>query len=468
MDTQWQSFQSLSNARSPTDARPTRSRPYVNPDITSETNDTQLRRHLTRLDADYSLATQNQPEELLFPSRDTISDRATNLTRRRPISSVSISQSSDRPRDRITSFSSSGSARRPEGRDYQFNSFSNRSSSSHLRERDFDTPPLDINVPGNFGQDSDAIASQTRVLRDASSQEPTTSSSFTVNSVNHESRAHAYSSSVEASRAIPRPLRAEDSPSLWAGPSRPSASIGIDPDLRARARQRAASTAQGPFRSPSPPSVVDMVSYPFPETTEPSSSSAGENIDPSSYHDGPFRATLQRYVDLERIRSRLRRLEAMTQTSISESSPTTRSTFPNILPPVHSEVDDDLSVPITVPHRSTSSSREDVRFHVHPYLKHVLNIYVSILHLLQMGQTSTSLTWYGKQDSEEAITLGLLHSQALRIMAATTMRIPVAVPSIGKNENYGHLGALCHHMLGRTSVDPVQLTLQYIPLDVVV
>jgi hypothetical protein len=178
----------------------------------------------------------------------------------------------------------------------------------------------------------------------------TTSPVFGLPSSNRRIPQHtrAFSSSVDPSRetATVRPIRAQ-SPVAWEdvihstaySPLRADSSMShqTDHDLRTRARQR---PSLGPFRSPPPPSPEHAPRSPVPPRATPTSTYG--SLDLSAYHEGPFRASLQRYVDLDRIRSRLNRLESIADNVSSRSASSSRPPLPPSLPPLRFDSDDDL------------------------------------------------------------------------------------------------------------------------------
>lgn len=160
-------------------------------------------------------------------------------------------------------------------------------------------------------------------------------------STNTRSGNRAFPSSTDAARRTSRP----HSPTReYLALNRLRALTAVaretDPDLRARARQRSSVADVGLFRSPSPDAAHDRNSPLSADPPRAAPSSAYESLDLSVYHQGPFRASLQRSLDLDRIRSRLNRLESLADPAPASSA----SALPPSLPPLHFESDDDLLV----------------------------------------------------------------------------------------------------------------------------
>ncbi|KAF7973616.1 hypothetical protein HWV62_14792 [Athelia sp. TMB] len=103
-------------------------------------------------------------------------------------------------------------------------------------------------------------------------------------------------------------------------------------ELRSRARMRAAVADVGLFLSPSPPPARGRDSSLTAEPPRAATSSAYDSIDLSGYHPGPFRASLQRSLDLDRIRSRLNRRDSIDE-PMPTTSASTRAAAPPSLPP---------------------------------------------------------------------------------------------------------------------------------------
>ena len=103
-------------------------------------------------------------------------------------------------------------------------------------------------------------------------------------------------------------------------------------ELRSRARMRAAAADVGLFLSPSPPPARGRDSSLTAEPPRAATSSAYDSIDLSGYHPGPFRASLQRSLDLDRIRSRLNRRDSIDEPTPATSA-STRTAVPPSLPP---------------------------------------------------------------------------------------------------------------------------------------
>ncbi|THH18152.1 hypothetical protein EW146_g2788 [Bondarzewia mesenterica] len=83
-------------------------------------------------------------------------------------------------------------------------------------------------------------------------------------------------------------------------------------------------------------------------------SSSYRNIDLNAYHEGPFRASLERLVEIERLRSRISQLESLS----NEGTP--RRPRPPALPPLRFDFDDLSAFDDPSPHRphTPQSSRE--------------------------------------------------------------------------------------------------------------
>ncbi|KIM86610.1 hypothetical protein PILCRDRAFT_309403 [Piloderma croceum F 1598] len=206
------------------------------------------------------------------------------------------------------------------------------------------------------------------------------------NSQQISQRTRVFPSTVDASRGIStaRPVRAQ-SPVAWddffesaAHPS-PEADSPVpghtDHDMRIPVRQRPSLVDVGPFRSPSPASPAGRAPR-SPESPRATPVSTYRNLDLSAYHEGPFRASLQRYVDFDRIRSRLSRLESMADNVSS------RPTLAPSLPPLQFENDDHVSA-ANASSRATPSAR--------------------LLHCLQpTTRISIFLIWCAKPDWAEA------------------------------------------------------------------
>lgn len=158
----------------------------------------------------------------------------------------------------------------------------------------------------------------------------------------------AFPSSIDTARgsSSARPTRAQ-SPVAWEDvvhsteytdiPGGAQAPRLTDLELRAQARFRRSSLVDaGLFQSPSPspsPSPVERAprrSVQPPRTMPPTPYG---NLDLSAYHEGPFRASLQRFVDMDRIRTRLNRLESLANDVSSNPTPSSQQS-PPITPPL--------------------------------------------------------------------------------------------------------------------------------------
>lgn len=174
-------------------------------------------------------------------------------------------------------------------------------------------------------------------------------------------RTHASPSTVNTSRGIStaRPVRPR-SPVAWddffdsAAYPPPGADSPVpgrtEHDTQIPARQRPSQVDMGPFPSLSPASPEERAPRsPEPPRATPVSTYGG--LDLSAYHEGPFRASLQRYVDFDRIRSRLSRLESMADNVSS------RLTLAPSLPPLQFENDDEHVSAANASSRATPSAR---------------------------------------------------------------------------------------------------------------
>jgi hypothetical protein len=126
-----------------------------------------------------------------------------------------------------------------------------------------------------------------------------------------------------------------------------------------------------------------------------------ESLDLSAYHEGPFRASLQRYVDLDRIRSRFNRSESMANNIRSTSA--SRPSFPRPHPPPRFDSDDDPSSAGNPSSRTINNARQVRMLSILCYTD-VLNIFVASLHRFPrlMTKILIFLIWYGKRDWVEA------------------------------------------------------------------
>jgi hypothetical protein len=165
-------------------------------------------------------------------------------------------------------------------------------------------------------------------------------------------RTRAFSSSVSSPRGVPTLVPpSAPSPVAWEdgihstaySPLETDSSIPRqhDYDSRARARRRSSLVDVGSIRPPSPLSPTERV----PRSREPPRAtpvSTYGNLDLSAYHEGPFRASMQRYVDLDRIRSRLNRFESLADNVSSPSGPSSQRAMAPSLPPLRFDGDDDF------------------------------------------------------------------------------------------------------------------------------
>ena len=175
------------------------------------------------------------------------------------------------------------------------------------------------------------------------------------------SRSRTFSSTVDTSRvtSTARPNRAQSPVALqdiFHSPGYSHRENSPMPrqtnhDIRTRARRMSAFSDVGLFRSTSPPAPLERMSRsPEPPRATPASTYA--SLDLSAYHEGPFRASLQRYVDLDRIRSRLSRLESMAD-SVSTQPSSRRLPVPPTLPPLRFDSDDEI---VSVENTSTGAT----------------------------------------------------------------------------------------------------------------
>ncbi|KAA1477936.1 hypothetical protein DENSPDRAFT_627407 [Dentipellis sp. KUC8613] len=149
----------------------------------------------------------------------------------------------------------------------------------------------------------------------------------------HPSRSRSPSppSTLSSMRDIPPPPTS--SSSARAHPPPPTMS-----EFRRRANLRSSMNATSIFPSSPPmpaaerPRPSEPRRRPFVEPSQdsPSSSSAYRNIDLNAYHEGPFRASLERWMEMDRLRSRMTH-----ESSLSDEPP--RRSRPPSLPPLQFE-----------------------------------------------------------------------------------------------------------------------------------
>jgi hypothetical protein len=125
------------------------------------------------------------------------------------------------------------------------------------------------------------------------------------------------------------------------------------PDLNSsssRNRSRSSLTDLNPLRSSAISDERDRRSHsnfsrptsssahvvPPPPPPPPESPSMYGNFDLNAYHDGPFRASLQRFIELDRVRSRLNRLD---NAAANDSATGPGPSLPPSLPPLQFDYD---------------------------------------------------------------------------------------------------------------------------------
>ena len=214
-------------------------------------------------------------------------------------------------------------------------------------------------------------------------------------------RTRTFSASIDPSRARPfntqRHIAWEDgiySTSNSPLDADPPTARQLDHDLTIRARHRS-SLVDGILRSPSPFSPIERAPR-SPEPARATHVSTYENFDLSTYHEGPFRASVQRYADRDRItRSRHNRLGTMTDNVFSEST-SSQPPLPPTLPPLRFDSDDDL---LSASRRAPNSSRYVCHFHIFN-LADLLTVFISRPRhrLRQMTRTSIFLIWCARPD----------------------------------------------------------------------
>lgn len=136
-------------------------------------------------------------------------------------------------------------------------------------------------------------------------------------------------------------------------------------ELAARARRRSSLVDVGLFRSPSPTPSVEQA--PRSPAERPRATSMSTYGDLNTYHEGPFRASLQRFADLER-NSRSSHLEPLSDEDAPTVIASTRPTPPPSLPPLRFDSDDDLLTSSARPYRLESNY--EVRILSYPSIKH--------------------------------------------------------------------------------------------------
>lgn len=231
-------------------------------------------------------------------------------------------------------------------------------------------------MPGSHDRNSASIVGHGPSTRAAFSQSaalftsPVTSSLSGRALINREppSRSRAFWSGTDGIST--RPMRVQ-SPIAWEGdthsidygtsPGGASLSHPADLEMGARASVRRSSLADiNSFQSPSPspppsPPLVSRVRRPLAEPPRTVPSTAYGHLDLTAYHEGPFRASLQRFVDTDRLRSRLNRLEPMIDAISSDVTPSASSHSPQAISPLLFEDDDYVSAETFVSQQTANS-----------------------------------------------------------------------------------------------------------------